>query len=53
MGLRCMFGFHRPTLGEVEEDHQGYLSVCRFCSQNIRRLRLRKWVLDKRVRKGS
>lgn len=48
MGIRCLLGFHRPTVDAVKQDLSGYRSVCRFCGKNISRKRAKKWVRDKR-----
>lgn len=48
MGIRCLFGFHRPTANAVKRDLSGYHSVCRYCGKSISRKRAKKWVRDKR-----
>jgi hypothetical protein len=44
MSVRCLFGFHRPSLGSITRRQAGYGAICESCARPLERHGSSRWV---------
>lgn len=44
MSLRCIFGYHRPSLSAITRRQGGYATICESCARPLERHVNGRWV---------
>ncbi len=44
MSLRCLLGYHRPSLGAITRRQGGYHTICESCARPLERHGASRWV---------
>jgi hypothetical protein len=44
MSLRCLFGYHRPSLSSITRRQGGYSAICESCARPLERTSSSRWV---------
>ncbi|HEX8400108.1 MAG TPA: hypothetical protein VF628_00225 [Allosphingosinicella sp.] len=44
MSLRCLFGYHRPSLSSITRRPTGYSAICESCARPLERGGDTRWV---------
>ncbi len=44
MSLRCLFGYHRPSLSSITRRQSGYSAICESCARPLERTSNSRWV---------
>jgi hypothetical protein len=44
MSIRCLLGYHRPSLGAITRRQNGYATICESCARPLERHAAGRWV---------
>jgi hypothetical protein len=44
MSLRCLLGYHTPSLGAITRRQVGYATICESCARPLERQGNSRWV---------